>query len=73
MNYIWEEIGKLDAEIQEKKPWESKDKEVIKGFVSKLGDIAHSLVPFMPETSDKIKLLIKENKMPAEPLFSRKI
>jgi methionyl-tRNA synthetase len=73
VDHIWEEIGRLDAEIQEKKPWESKDKEVIKSLVLKLGYIAHSLAPFMPETSDKIKLLIKENKMPAQPLFLRKV
>ena len=72
-NHIWDKIGELDAEIQEKKPWESKDKDVITNLVVELGHIAHLLAPFMPETSDKIKLLIKDNKMPLEPLFSRKV
>ncbi|PIR45452.1 MAG: methionine--tRNA ligase, partial [Candidatus Vogelbacteria bacterium CG10_big_fil_rev_8_21_14_0_10_50_13] len=33
MEYIWAKIAELDQEIQEKKPWESKDQEVIKTLV----------------------------------------
>jgi len=71
MNHIWSEIGELDRFIQEKKPWESKDKEVITSMVQKLAHIAHSLAAFMPETSEKILSAIKSNRMPA-PLFARK-
>lgn len=71
MNYIWKEIGDLDALIQDKKPWESKDREVITDLVFRLAKIASSLAPFMPETSAKILLAIKENKMPIS-LFLRK-
>jgi methionyl-tRNA synthetase len=71
MNHIWEEIGELDREIQEKKPWETKDKEAIASFVKKLAHIGYSLAPFMPETSAKILTAIRENKMP-ETLFPRK-
>lgn len=71
MNHIWEEIGNLDREIQEKKPWESKDPELISTLVGKLSHIGHSLAPFMPETSEKVLSAIRANKMP-EPLFLRK-
>ncbi len=69
-NYIWARIGDLDAEIQEKKPWESKDKKVIISLVSKLSNIGHILSPFMPDTSAKILKAIKENKKP-DNLFPR--
>ncbi len=70
LDHIWTEIGALDAEIQEKKPWESKDVEVISALVVRLRHIASSLKPFMPETSEKILQAIKENKKP-ENLFPR--
>ena len=71
INYIWEEIGKLDLLIQESKPWESKDQEAISSLVSKLGEIARTLAPFMPETSQLILEAISKNKMP-DTLFPRK-
>ena len=71
MNHIWSEIGELDVLIQEQKPWESKDKEVITHLVEKLAHIGYSLQPFMPETSQKILEAIKTNKL-AENLFPRK-
>lgn len=72
IDYIWENIGELDKEIQEKKPWESKDKQVIADFVVRLYSIARMLNSFMPETSAKIKALVKANKKPEMPLFLRK-
>lgn len=71
MNHIWAEIGELDREIQEKKPWESKDKEVIAALVKKLAHIGYSLAPFMPETSEKILTAIRANKLEAG-IFPRK-
>jgi methionyl-tRNA synthetase len=70
-HHIWETIAALDALIQEKKPWETKDKEVITGLVTKLSHIGYSLAPFMPETSQKIIAAIKENKLESG-LFPRK-
>jgi len=70
-NYVWGKIGDLDKEIQEKKPWESKDKEAITNLVTKLYSIARMLNPIMPETSAKIKELVKTNKKPSKPLFPR--
>ncbi|MEX2010572.1 MAG: methionine--tRNA ligase [Parcubacteria group bacterium] len=71
MNHIWKEIGELDREIQEKKPWETKDKETIRSLVEKLAHIGHSLLPFMPETSAKILKAIRANKLESS-LFPRK-
>ncbi len=70
LEFIWKKIWSLDKEIQDKKPWETKDKEVITDFVLKLYSIARLLNPFMPETSKKIKEAIKANKKP-ENLFPR--
>ncbi len=70
-NHIWEEIANLDKEIQDKKPWESKDQNVIENLVNKLAHIGYSLAPFMPETSEKILIAIKNNKLEAG-LFPRK-
>ena len=70
LSAIWTEIHLLDKDIQEKKPWETKDREVIKGFVTKLAIIAKSLEPFMPETSSKILDAIAKNTKP-ENLFPR--
>lgn len=69
-DHVWEKIGELDKEIQDKKPWESKDKEVISDLVVKLYTIARMLNPIIPETNEKLKKLIKENKKP-ENLFPR--
>jgi methionyl-tRNA synthetase len=70
-NIVWEKIAELDKEIQEKKPWETKDKEVISEFAIKLYTIARMLNPIMPETNIKIKALVRANKTPDRPLFPR--
>ncbi len=77
MDYIWELIAEVDAEIQERKPFlvfktnPDEAREVVKNLLGHLLSIAHMLTPFMPETSKKIIEAIKMNKMP-EPLFLRK-
>ena len=70
MDYIWNKIGTLDLLIQDKKPWESKDKKVISDLAIRLYSIARMINPLMPETSAKIKALVKANKKP-ENLFPR--
>lgn len=71
-NLVWERIGDLDRKIQDTKPWESKDKGLISELVLELYTIARMLNPIMPETSQKIKELVKANKKPDAPLFARK-
>jgi methionyl-tRNA synthetase len=74
----WQWIGELDQEIAEKQPFKlvKTDKEAASEMLAamsvKLYTIGRMLNPLLPETSQKIKELIKENKKPSEPLFIRK-
>lgn len=77
-DYIWNEIKALDQYIQENQPFKlvKTDKEagqnMISQLVIRLYTVARMLNPILPETSEKIKALIKENKTPEVPLFVRK-
>jgi len=77
INYVWSKMSGLDQEIQEKLPFKvikedpERGREMIKDMVLKVYSIALMLEPFMPETADRIKSLVKANKMPKEPLFPR--
>ena len=74
---IWQKIADLDQKIQNTEPFKlvktdpEKGKELIKELVMDLNVIAGMITPMMPQTSGIIKGLIKENKVPASPLFSR--
>jgi methionyl-tRNA synthetase len=80
MNIIFEHIGKGDAYIQETMPFKMlksgdaqvvvEGKAIIEKLVKHVYRIAEYLVPFMPETAEKIKQAIRENKKP-ETLFAR--
>ncbi|MEI8327588.1 MAG: methionine--tRNA ligase [Candidatus Taylorbacteria bacterium] len=78
MNVIWEKIAVLDQRIQKEQPFAlvKTDKEkgttLISELVAALGEVAVMLQPFLPETAHKISTCIRENKMPAAPLFVRK-
>ncbi|MEO8638059.1 MAG: methionine--tRNA ligase [Candidatus Taylorbacteria bacterium] len=75
---VWEEIGKIDSSIQNSRPFEvvkkdkEKGKEIISDLVVKLYKVAQMLTPILPETMEKIKSMVRENKMPEKPLFPRK-
>jgi methionyl-tRNA synthetase len=68
---IWDLISYCDKHINEKKPWENKSdsKEVISELLSVLLEIAGLLLPFMPETSEKIKRIVGNLK--TESLFPK--
>lgn len=78
IDYVWDRIQNLDKKIQETEPFkviktdEKKGKEMIKELVLELYTIARMLNPLMPETNEKLKKLIKENKKPETSLFLRK-
>lgn len=79
-DFIWAEIGEMDKFIQDKQPFKlmkvestkAQGEKLIKELVQRLYSVARMLNPIMPETSAKIKSLIKENKTPEAPLFLRK-
>jgi methionyl-tRNA synthetase len=77
-DFIWEKIGEMDKFIQENQPFKvvktekEKGQKMITELVVRLYFVARMLNPIMPETSGKIKKLVKENKSPEEPLFLRK-
>jgi methionyl-tRNA synthetase len=77
-DYVWAEIGAMDLYIQENQPFKKvkEDKKagekMIEELVVRLYSIARMLNPIMPDTSKKIKSLIKSNKSPEKPLFARK-
>ena len=77
VDLIWQKIAEADRLIQETQPFKlvktDKEKgiEIIKDLVIRLYTIGRMLNPIMPETSKKIKALVKENKTPESPLFLR--
>jgi len=76
-DFIWKEIGDMDKYIQENQPFKvvktdkEKGQKMISDLVVKLYSVARMLNPILPETSAKIKELIKQNKTPDKPLFAR--
>jgi methionyl-tRNA synthetase len=61
--------------IEENKPWELaksdeiKFKEVMQKLFVDLNDISYLLIPFLPQTAEKIKLALESKKV--EPMFQR--
>lgn len=75
LKYIWDEIKKQDAYINEKSPWKLKGKEredVLSPVIFKIRELALLLQPFLPETAEKIqKQFEKAAIMVQTPLFPR--
>ena len=77
-DYIWKWFSALDFRIQNEEPFKliksdnEKAKKIIKEMRLELYTVARMLNPFMPETSDAIKELVKKNSMPPFPIFPRK-
>lgn len=77
MDHLWFRMQHLDLIIQEQRTFEVVKTDRIVGqkqlihLLGQLAEIAVLLEPFMPDTSDKIKIAIQENKKP-ENLFPRK-
>ena len=76
--FVWSQIKEIDKYIQENAPFtvvkldKEKGKAMIVQLVKRLYDVATMLEPILPTTSAKIKMLIKENAVPAVALFPRK-
>jgi len=77
-NIAWKYVTDADQLIQEKAPFKlvktDKDAavEIIKDLCARLYMLGVLLEPILPKTSEIIKNLVKENKMPEAPLFLRK-
>ncbi len=77
-NIVWRHITEADQLIQEKAPFKlvKTDKaaavEIISNLCVRLYTIGCMLNPILPKTSEKIKALVSEHKMPDAPLFLRK-
>ena len=75
LDYIWKIISDDNKFMGEKKPWELKKNDeqefekVMQKLLQDLNLISELLVPFMPETSAKIKTALETKKV--EPLFLR--
>ncbi len=76
LDYIWERIGAVDARMTNEEPFKliktepEKAKAIIAELVVELYGIGRFLYAFMPETNEKIKQAVKENKKP-DNLFPR--
>jgi methionyl-tRNA synthetase len=66
---VFELISYCDKYINEEKLWETKNVAVISDLFYAIQEIADFLLPFLPETADKIKNAIKTGK--SEQLFLR--
>jgi len=75
LEYIISLVGEGNRYIEENKPWElakndeNKFSEVIRKLLVDLSYISFLLSPFLPETSEKIRIALKSGK--TEPLFQR--
>jgi methionyl-tRNA synthetase len=75
LGYIWKIVREDDKFVEENKPWElakndeNKFKEVMQKLISDLYLISDILVPFMPETAEKIKKALETKE--AVTLFPR--
>ena len=78
INELWVKLKNLDEYIQKKEPFKNikinpdEAKKDVHYLLFHLYGHALELEPFLPQTSEKIQNLIKENKKPEKPLFLRK-
>ncbi len=68
---VWDLIGFCDRYINEQKPWEGKENsmQAVSDMLFSLGEISKMLLPFLPETSEKIQKALVNKK--SEILFPR--
>lgn len=76
---VWKKIGLLDEYIQKTEPYRTvktdpqKSAKDLGHVLGELITITLMLKPILPETAERIQMLIQENKMPEQPLFARKL
>ena len=79
LEYIWKKIKATDKLLEETKPWElvktdqNKAASVVENLLLQIVEIQELLVPFLPETANKIAKQLQSPKIhPQESLFPRK-
>jgi methionyl-tRNA synthetase len=73
--YVWENIKRLDREINGKQPWNKKGKEleeILRKLQVDILELASGLSPFLPETAERIRKQFAGPKIKSgSPLFPR--
>jgi methionyl-tRNA synthetase len=75
LDYIWSIVKEDNKFIEDNKPWDlaknnpEKFQEVMQKLLSDLHLISQLLVPFLPETAEKIQKALETGQV--EPLFQR--
>ena len=79
LDYIWDKIRSTDRGLEKTKPWEllKNDREkavgAVENLIRQIVEIQELLIPFLPETAQKIKLQFSAPKIKLqEPLFPRR-
>jgi methionyl-tRNA synthetase len=73
LSEIFAFIDVCNEYVQEKKPWESKDKRVLFELKEAILKISELLWPFIPETSEKIKTTFSAKKIKKPEILFKKI
>ena len=73
LNEIFRFIDVCNEYVQDKKPWETKDKKVLFELKESILKIAELLYPFIPESADKIKKQFSAKKIKKGEILFRKI
>lgn len=77
---VWEKVQGLNQRIDEEKPWalvkngeKEKLNKCLKSLIVDLLQVNHELAPFLPETSEKIKMVFMDGAIapPKVPLFPK--
>jgi methionyl-tRNA synthetase len=72
LNEIFAFIDVCNEYVQNKKPWETQDKKVLYELKEAILKISELLLPFIPDSSEKIKEIFNSKKIKkAEPLFKK--
>lgn len=79
LDYIWAKIRSCDKQIEETKPWElikgnpDKARGILENLIRQIREIQELLLPFLPETAEKIATQFAGPKIKVtSPLFPRK-
>ncbi|MBT3397684.1 methionine--tRNA ligase [archaeon] len=73
LNEIFAFIDVCNEYIQDKKPWETKDKKVLNELVEAIREIARLLSPFIPESAEKISEIFKSDNIKKAPILFQKV